>query len=91
MVIELTHDEVEMLANLVERKTSDMELEINHTSTREFREYLKEQKHAMEQISRHLQACLRPAEVAGTVLSGVVVESTRASISRGSSPAISIA
>ena len=55
-----------MLVDLVERKISDMGLEISHTSTREFREYLKGQEHAMEQLLGHLQACLRPAEVTGT-------------------------
>jgi hypothetical protein len=65
MVIELTHDEVDMLVKMVERKVSDMDLEIGHTSTREFREYLKGQKHALEQILGHLQASLQPAEVVG--------------------------
>ncbi len=65
MNVELTADEVEMMANLAERKIADMELEIRHTSTREFREYLKSRKRALEQLFDHLQACLRPAGVTG--------------------------
>lgn len=62
MNIELTHEEVEIMANLAERKIADMELEIRHTSTREFREYLKGQKRALERLLDHLHDCLRPAE-----------------------------
>lgn len=55
MKIELTPEEREVLLALVEREIADLGPEIRHTTTRTYREDLKDQQRTLRTLSEHLR------------------------------------
>lgn len=55
-VIELTSEELEVLRDTVRRNVSEMETEISHTHSRDFREMLKQRRQRLEQVLQKLMA-----------------------------------
>jgi hypothetical protein len=54
MIVELTQEERDMLARLVEREIADLGPEIRHTDNCHFRDELKLQKRAYRDLLEHL-------------------------------------
>ena len=52
--IELSADEVETLRELIERRLTEMEVEIERTDTHDFKENLKHKRRMLRQVSTKL-------------------------------------
>ena len=55
MVIELNTRQCEMIRRLVEREIDELGPEIHHTMTRDFKDELKQERHAYQEILHILE------------------------------------
>ncbi len=55
MLLEVTNDERELLAWLLQREIDELGPEIHHTRKREYREGLKAERHVLEALLERLQ------------------------------------
>jgi len=55
-VLELTSEELEVLRDIVRRNVGEMEIEISHTHSRDFREMLRQRRQRLEQVLQKLMA-----------------------------------
>jgi len=56
MNVHLDDREMEMIIDLVARELKELPMEIRHTSTREYREMLKEREELLEKLATRLKA-----------------------------------
>lgn len=57
--IEISYDEAEVLFQVLENRLEEMRDEIHHTDHREYRELLKAQKQALQNLLQRLEEHLR--------------------------------
>ncbi len=59
--IELTDEERDLLRELLRQNRSEMEVEIFHTDSHDFKEILKRRRDALDHVLAKLAATLQPA------------------------------